>query len=409
MRHLIPRPWVLQQPVLRAVLGLTLLAGLITGLVVPFIALVARERGASYGTVGFMASAFMVAQLVLFFPAGALADRFGRVRPVVAGLVIEGLATAAFVWAEDPLMFVALRFLQGVGLSFIYPAMRALIADLTPLERRGEAFAAFWGMFNVGWLLGPALGGLLASVLGKTPLLLLSGLGEVVLAVPVLLAFRRFGIAAASAGSPRAGTSFRAVVGAALLAAMLLAFAFEVPVGIFSGIWSIYLNELGASDFLLGISYTTFSVANLVTLPIGARLANRQPRWPRVALLATLLGCVIVGYGVPSVPVLLVLGAVEGAIAGMLTPSVDAYLSGIAGSEHQGRVQGAYTTAGIAGAALSALGSSVLYEHGQWLPFAAAGAVLVALALPAALLMRWSERARVGEGRLEPVAPRVGE
>lgn len=115
MRNLIPRPWVLRQPMLRLVLGLTLLAGLITGLVVPFIALIARERGASYGTVGLMASAFMLAQLVFFFPAGALADRIGRVRPVVAGLMIEGAATAAFVWAESPAAFIALRVLQGLG------------------------------------------------------------------------------------------------------------------------------------------------------------------------------------------------------------------------------------------------------------------------------------------------------
>ncbi|GBD21422.1 Inner membrane transport protein YdhC [bacterium HR28] len=402
MRQLIPRPWVLQQPMLRAVLGLTLLAGLITGLVVPFIALIARERGASYGTVGLMASAFMLAQLVFFFPAGALTDRIGRVRPVIAGLVIEGLATVAFVWAETPATFIALRVLQGIGLSLVYPAMRALIADITPVQRRGEAFAAFWGMFNVGWLLGPALGGLLASLAGKTLLLLVSGFGEVLLALPVFLAFRRFGASAVGAQTRSEGGSFRTILGGALLAAMLFAFAFEVPVGIFSGIWSIYLKELGASDFVLGISYTTFSVANILTLPIGARLANHRPRWRRVALLAMLLGGVIVGYGFPSVPALLVLGAVEGAIAGLLTPSVDAYLSTIAGPRYQGRVQGAYTTAGIFGAALSALGSSVLYAHGPWLPFAVAGAALIMLTVPAALLMRRSERFPAGEEVLEP-------
>lgn len=402
MRNLIPRPWVLRQPMLRLVLGLTLLAGLITGLVVPFIALIARERGASYGTVGLMASAFMLAQLVFFFPAGALADRIGRVRPVVAGLMIEGAATAAFVWAESPAAFIALRVLQGVGLSLIYPAMRALLADLTPVERRGEAFAAFWGMFNVGWLLGPAIGGLLSSFVGKVMLLLLSGFGEMLLALPVLLAFRRLGTTASGAG-PRAGRdSFRTILGGALFAAMLLAFAFEVPVGIFSGIWSIYLKELGASDFVLGISYTTFSVANLVTLPIGARLANHRPRWRRIAVLSTLLGGVIVGYGVPSIPALLVLGAVEGAIAGLLTPSVDAYLSALAGPQHQGRVQGAYTTAGISGAALSALGSAVLYTHGAWLPFAVAGGALMTLALPAALLIRSNEQLPVQEAMAEP-------
>ncbi len=406
MRRLVPRPWVFQQPQLRAVLLITLLAGLVTGLIVPFLALVARERGASYGTVGLMASAFMVAQLVFQFPAGALADRFGRARPILAGLLIEGAATVAFVWAESTAAFIALRLVQGVGLALIYPAVRALIADLTPLERRGEAFAAFWGMLNIGWLLGAAVGGLTAGLVGKVPLLLVSGLGEMLLVVPAWFALRHVGDVRPAVSQRGREGSFRTLLGPAHIAAMVLAFGFEVPVGIFSGIWSIYLDELGASEFVLGLSYTTFSVTNILTLPIGGRLANRRPRWRRIALLAVVLGLLVLGYGIPSVPLLLLLGAAEGAVAGLLTPSVDAYLSSIAGRTHQGRVQGAYTTAGIAGAALSALGSSVLYGHGQWVPFAVAGSALVSLAVPAALIIRATERSVPQETLSEPLATR---
>ncbi len=406
MRQLVPRPWVLQQAPLRAVLGLTLLAGLVTGVVVPFLSLVARERGASYGTVGLMASAFMLAQLVFQFPAGALADRFGRVRPVLAGLLIEGAATAAFVWADSTWLFILLRLVQGIGLSLVYPAVRALIADLTPLERRGEAFAAFWGMLNVGWLLGPAMGGLLAAAIGKVPLLLFSGLGEMVLVVPAWFLFRRVRLAPVVPPVEAGRRSFRKLMGPALAAAMLLAFGFEVPVGIFSGIWSIYLDEIGASELELGLSYTAFSLTNLMTLPIGGRLANRQPRWRRVAFLSVILGGIVVGYGIPSVPLLLTLGAMEGAIAGLLTPSVDAYLSAIAGPEYQGRIQGAYTTAGIAGAAVSALGSSVLYAQGHWVPFTVAGAVLIGMTVPAALVMRTTERSQAPGVMPEPLATR---
>jgi MFS family permease len=190
------------------------------------------------------------------------------------------------------------------------------------------------------------------------------------------------------------------------VAAMLLAFGFEVPVGIFSGIWSIYLDELGASELELGLSYTAFSLTNLLTLPIGGKLANRRPRWRRVAFFSVLLGVLVAGYGIPSVPLVLLFGAAEGAVAGLLTPSVDAYLSAIAGPQHQGRVQGAYTTAGIAGAALSALASSALYAHGQWVPFTVAGSALVALALPAALVMRITERTPAQGTVPEPVVSR---
>lgn len=393
MHRFIRSFWVFRQPEVRVVLLLTLLAGLVTGLVVPFLAVVAREQGVSYRTIGLMASAFLFAQLLFQFPAGALADRVGRPLPVIAGLIIEGGATILFIWARTPEQFIALRLFQGVGLALIYPAVRALLADLTPLERRGEVYAAFWGMLNVGWLLGPAIGGFLAGVVGKAPLLLVSGIGEVALALPAALMLRRFLSVHAAGRAALSQGSLRAVLGIPLLASLLLAFGFEVPVGIFTGIWAVYLIELGASDFVLGLSYTSFSVTNLLTLPLGGRLANRQPRWRRLVVLSTLLGLVVLGYGIPAVPALLLLGALEGAVAGLLTPTVDAYLSCIAGPQHQGRVQGAYVTAGISGAALSAFASSALYSQGQWLPFAVAGASLIALALPASLLVRATERA----------------
>uniref|UniRef100_A0A831TEL0 MFS transporter n=1 Tax=Thermorudis peleae TaxID=1382356 RepID=A0A831TEL0_9BACT len=387
-------PWVLRDPSLRVVLLLSALAGLISGLVVPFISLIARDRGASYALIGLMASGFLISQAVLQFPAGALSDRIGRAIPIAAGLVVEGLATAAFAFTTAPELFVLLRLAQGVGLALIYPSARALIVDLTPPERRGQAFAAWWGALNGGWLLGPALGGVLAGIIGKAPLFVVGGLGEVALGALVLATIGQL-----SSGRPLPRligerVPYRALLAAPLVAAFILALGFEFPVGIFTGIWSVYLADLGASEFELGISYTTFSVTNLLFLPLGGRLADRAPRWRRLLVLSLALGVVVIGYSIPSVPAILLLGALEGAIIGLLSPSVDAYLASVSDPRVQGRVQGAYTTAGMAGAATSALLSSVLYEAGRPVPFLTGGLTLLVLATVAIGLIRKAEQAK---------------
>jgi MFS family permease len=385
-------PWVLRDRSLRAVLAVSALAGLIAGLVVPFVSLIARDRGASYALIGLMASGFLVSQALLQFPAGALADRIGRTVPIAAGLMIEGLATALFAFTTTPELFVLLRLAQGVGLALIYPSARALIVDLSPPERRGQAFAAWWAALNGGWLLGPALGGLLAGVTGKAALFVVGGLGELGLGVLVLMILGRL-----SSNRPRPRVAgervpYRALLAAPLVAAFVLAMGFEVPVGMFTGIWSVYLDDLGASEFELGISFTTFSVANLLFLPLGGRLADRTPRWRRLLILSSALGAIVVAYAIPSVPAILVLGALEGMVIALISPSVDAYLASVSDPRVQGRVQGAYTTAGMVGAATSALFSSVLYEAGRPVPFVTAGIALLLLSAVAVSLIRQAER-----------------
>ncbi len=396
-------PWVLRDPSLRVVLSLSALAGLISGLVVPFVSLIARDRGASYALIGLMASGFLISQAVLQFPAGALSDRIGRALPIAAGLVVEGLATAAFAFTTTPEFFVLLRLAQGIGLALIYPSARALIVDLTPPERRGQAFAAWWAALNGGWLLGPALGGLLAGLIGKAPLFVIGGLGEVALGTGVVLTLGRLKVARPRPHPAGERVPYRALLAAPLVAAFILAIGFEVPVGIFTGIWSVYLADLGASEFELGISFTAFSLANLLFLPLGGRLADRTPRWRRLLVLSLALGAVVVCYAIPSVAAILVLGALEGIVIALLSPSVDAYLAAVSDPRVQGRVQGAYTTAGMAGAATGALFSSVLYEAGRPVPFLAAGTALLVLTTVAIGMIRGVERA--GGPMLRQAAP----
>lgn len=396
--------WAFRDPILRLVLIVTAFAGLIVGLAVPFLSLVAYQRGASYTVVGAMASSYLVTQAVLLFPAGALSDRVGRIGPLIVGLLLEGSATLAFAFVKLPILFVALRVVQGIGLSLTYPAARALIVDTTDPEHRGRAFAAFQGAFNLGWLLGPAIGGVLASVVGITPLLVVGGLSEIALALTGLLFFRRLPVvhqfvrraASKETLTPRR-VGLSSLFTLPLLGAFLLAFGYQVPYGLFSGIWSIYLKQLGASDVELGLSFTTYAVANLLMLPVGGRLADRVPRWRRLLPLSWLLGLVIVGYAIPAVPAILVLGAVEGALGALIVPSVDAYLASVSDPRAQGRVQGAYTTIGVAGAALSALCSSVLYQAGRIVPFATGGFVLALLSTLAVPLIRLGERQREQE------------
>jgi MFS family permease len=135
--------------------------------------------------------------------------------------------------------------------------------------------------------------------------------------------------------------------------------------------------------------------------PFSGKLADRSERWRRILVASLFYGVVIALYGIiQAVVSVLLLGLVEGAIVSFLQPATDAYLASVADPRVQGRVQGAFITVGMAGAAISAFLGSVLYAIAPVVPFVAGGIVLVGMTLVAVYFVRETEMTR----RLQPVA-----
>ncbi len=268
-------PWYLHNRVLRSVLIVAIFAGVSAGLVIPFLTLTAQERGVSLAAIGVMASSYLVAQMILQLPMGALSDRIGRVFPLAIGLFVEAVATVGFTFAHSAPSFILLRSGQGIGVAILYPAFRALIADVTPTNRRGQAYAVVGAAFSGGMLLGPPIGGVMATFVGINWLYTAAGLIEVVVAIGTLAYMIRL-IPPPREAPEKISVPFRELISRPLAGAFILGFAGQFQFGLFSGIWSIYLKDLGASDFQIGLSFSTFSVTFMLLSPFSGRLADRS-------------------------------------------------------------------------------------------------------------------------------------
>jgi DHA1 family tetracycline resistance protein-like MFS transporter len=112
---------------------------------------------------GWMFAAFSLAQFLCAPLAGNLSDRFGR-RPLLL-LAIFGLGSISCFSAVAPTLFWLFvgRMLAGIcGSSWMIA--NAYIADITAPEDRGRAFGMMGAAFGVGFVIGPAVGGLLGRV-----------------------------------------------------------------------------------------------------------------------------------------------------------------------------------------------------------------------------------------------------
>jgi len=115
---------------------------------------------------GFAVGVFSVAGVLLRLFAGREADRRGRRPLVVGGALVFAAASVGLTVADSLWLLIALRFVQGAGEAAFFVATFALVADLAPQDRVGEAVSfVSLGLYG-GITVGPALGEVLLDQQG---------------------------------------------------------------------------------------------------------------------------------------------------------------------------------------------------------------------------------------------------
>ena len=128
---------------------------------------IARDLGFSVDGAVWVIDAYSLAFTGALLASGALADRFGRRRSMLAGNAVFLAASIACGLATNGPMLLAARAGQGVGAAFLVTGALALVAGTFPdREQRARAFGIVGVVSGVAMALGPTLGGLLASWFG---------------------------------------------------------------------------------------------------------------------------------------------------------------------------------------------------------------------------------------------------
>ncbi len=320
------------------------------GLILPVLPPLIEEVGgvdldAAARVGGWLFAVFSLAQFACAPLVGTLSDRFGR-RPLLL-LAVAGLAVDYVVHALAPslIWLFAGRFFAGVcGSSFVIA--NACLADVTTPERRARAFGLMSAAFGLGFVLGPALGGLLGSFGTRVPFWCAAALAAAnflfgLVGLPETLAPEARRVFRWREANPLGALAvFRRFPGVLPNATVLAAYFFATA--IYPAIWPFWgIAAFGWSSETVGLTLAisglaTALVQGLASGPAVARFGERRLAAVGLGIGAASLAAIGAAPTTAAVLVVLIVQAAEG----FVHPMLSALMSKAVPEDAQGALQG---------------------------------------------------------------------
>lgn len=369
------------------------------GIVLPILPLWAEEFGASPVQIGIITASYAVAQLIFAPVLGRLSDRVGR-RPVIltalAGTVVAFLLIG---FAEALLVIFLARVLQGVA-GASYATAQAYVADITTPAERAHGMGMIGAAFGLGFLLGPAIGAVFATIDPRAPFFAAAALA----AANLLIALRRLPEsitpASAPAARPGLGVVRRALAGRELAPLVWLAFVANFAFIGMETTFALYgADRFGYSTAQVALLFAYIGV--LAVLSQGYVVRRMVPAIGEARTMVIGLAVTAAGLlGLAAAQALWLLLVSLGLLAagsGLVFATTTALISLAAGAGEQGALLGLNASVGSAARIAAPLAAGALYQHIDIAAPLLVGGALMLLCTLAAL--RVAPRTAVAAGR----------
>ncbi len=357
-------------------------------------------EGALWG--GILMSAYAAA-MFLFGPiVGSLSDAFGRRPILIAALATLTVDYVIMALAGSLWVLLIGRIVAGMA-GATYITATAYIADIAKPEERGAAFGMIGAAFGLGFVLGPALGGLSSGWHITAPFWIAAGLaglnvGFGLFMLPESLKpenrrpFGRRDI------NPFA-TIGRAFLIPGLAIPLVCLFVFEFANMVYPTLWAFWGREVfGWDGFRIGLTLSAYGLLIAgVQAGVLPRLTKRlgDHKTLMLGIFAALIG--LVGIGFTSAVWAVVIFLPIAALSDMAPPLMTAFAANLVGEDQQGVVQGVIASLSSVAAVIAPLAMTGVFERfvnetGTYLPGAPflLAAILVAMIIPLLLRMKSS-------------------
>jgi multidrug resistance protein len=315
------------------------------GIIIPLLYPYGKKFGVTDHTIGLLTAAFSIAQFFATPVLGSLSDRFGR-RPI---LIISLIGTCAsfilFGLANSVFMLFAARILDGLTGGNISVA-QAMVSDISSPKERAKNFGILGSAFGFGFVIGPAVGGLLSRFGMKVPFFFAAGIAV----IGVLLTIFLLKETNENKGSIKeeSGTfNFKSlitvlkkpVIGTAVFIGFLLTMAqFTMLIGF----QTFSVDKLKLNPTQIGLFYAGFGITGILMQLAVPAIKKVIPSQSLILLISTLLCLgmmILTGFATGFILFAAAIG-IYGLFNGLRNPMLNAIIADHNDESERGEVMG---------------------------------------------------------------------
>ncbi|TSD65959.1 MFS transporter [Inquilinus sp. KBS0705] len=315
------------------------------GIIIPLLYPYGKKFGVTQHTIGLLTAAYSIAQFFATPVLGALSDKYGRKPLLVISLAGTCLSFIVFGLANSIIVLFAARILDGLTGGNISVA-QAMVSDISSPQDRAKNFGILGSAFGFGFVIGPAIGGLLSKFGMQVPFFFAAGIAilGVLLTLFFLKETNRNKDAKANEQHKFSFKSLitvlqRPVIGTAIFTGFLLTTAqFTMLIGFQT--FSVDVLKLNPTQ--IGIFYGGFGISGILMQMLVPAIKKLIPSQALVLLISTLccLGMMIVA-GLATGFILFAIGiGIYGLFNGLRNPMLNAIIADHNQEAEHGEVMG---------------------------------------------------------------------
>lgn len=356
-----------------------------------------------------LGASFFLAQAIASPYLGRLSDRYGRVPILIISQIGTAISFVMIAQAQSVAMLFAARILDGITGGNIIVA-QAYITDITPREKRTQSLGLVFAAFGLGFVFGPALGGLLSGLFGPAVPFYAAALAATAVVLMTYFTLNETLSPEQRQQNRQRGSgqlSLRHIVANyPLVIVLLLTFVGQFALGLLQSTFALYGAAVlfagytqQITDLGIGLLLTVVGVTQIITQLM--LLPRAIKRWNETLIIA--LGLVIRAVGllifaVVASPWLGAFGSVFFALGmGLLMPPLQSAATRTVEDEVRGEVLGVNQSVVSVSTIISTAVAGTIFASSPVLPYEI-GVLLSILTLPLVLVLH----------RAMPTEPKTG-
>jgi MFS transporter, DHA1 family, tetracycline resistance protein len=349
------------------------------GIIIPLLPFYAESFGANAFTIGLLGTSYSLMQFAFSPIWGRWSDKIGRKPIILVGLLGSCLSYVTMALAGSLVLLFVARIVGGIAGANI-PTAQAYIADITTPEDRARGMGLMGTAFGLGFIFGPAIGGLLSRVSPETPMWFAGALCLANFVAAWFLLPESRSVSASTKSLGRMAAFRHAMSKPTLLLVLALYFIVTMAFSAFEATFALFSEaRFGYTAASIGFLFAFIGVVLAVIQ--GVLVGRAVKRFGERTLIPLALFLVSLSIGmlpfVWSVPTLLVALFLLAVGMGFNNPSLSSMVSKLSDADDQGGTLGLASSLASLGRVVGPAWGGYFYDaFGMTTPYLSAAALM---------------------------------